>query len=136
MLGKIEHVALAVADLDRAVYHYDPLDGLLERGRSEIGDLARAAPSADVMTTAGAVLLIAATFWRSRFKYGLRAYRFTLLEAGHVAQNALLACTALGLASVPLGGFYDHFLDALLGLDGVDQSVLYAVSIGRPAEAS
>ena len=30
---------------------------------------------------------ITAMFWRSRFKYGARAYRFTLLEAGHVAQN-------------------------------------------------
>jgi SagB-type dehydrogenase family enzyme len=74
-------------------------------------------------------------FWRTRFKYGLRGYRFALLEAGHVVQNVLLACTALGLAAVPVGGFYDRPVDALLGADGVNESVVYAVSLGRPAES-
>jgi SagB-type dehydrogenase family enzyme len=74
-------------------------------------------------------------FWRSRFKYGLRGYRFTLLEAGHLVQNVLLSCTALGLAAVPIGGFYDRPVDELLGVDGVNESVVYAVSLGRPSTA-
>ena len=40
---------------------------------------------------AAVTVVFAATFWRSRFKYGQRAYRFALLEAGHAAQNLLLA---------------------------------------------
>ena len=76
--------------------------------------------------------MFAATFWRSRFKYGLRAYRFALLEAGHAAQNLLLAATALDLAAVPLGGFFDRILDATLGLDGVDRSSLYVICVGSP----
>ena len=76
---------------------------------------------------------ISGVFWRSRFKYGLRGYRFVLLEAGHAAQNLLLAATALGLASVPVGGFYDRELERLLQVDGVNESALYALSLGRPA---
>jgi nitroreductase len=53
-----------------------------------------------------------------------------LLEAGHVVQNVLLAATALELAAVPLGGFYDRRLDELIGVNGVDESSLYLVCIG------
>ena len=81
-------------------------------------------------------------FWRSRFKYGARAYRFTLLEAGHVGQNLLLAATALGLASVPIGGFFDREVDAFLGVDGLHEASLYLFPLGgramktaRPADS-
>jgi SagB-type dehydrogenase family enzyme len=71
-------------------------------------------------------------FWRSRFKYGQRGYRFTLLEAGHLVQNVVLMCAALDLAAVPIGGFYDRPVDMLLGADGVNESIVYAVCLGRP----
>ena len=48
------------------------------------------------MDTAAAAILIGAVFFRSVFKYGERGYRFVLIEAGHVAQNALLACAGRG----------------------------------------
>jgi SagB-type dehydrogenase family enzyme len=76
------------------------------------------------------LILVAAIFGRARFKYGLRGYRFALLEAGHVAQNLLLAAAALGLAAVPLGAFYDRRTDEFLRLDGVNESTLYTVALG------
>ena len=72
-------------------------------------------------------------FWRSRFKYGARAYRFALMEAGHVGQNLLLAAAALGLDAVPLGGFYDRNVDAFLGVDGIYEASLYLVPVGYGA---
>jgi SagB-type dehydrogenase family enzyme len=75
------------------------------------------------------VAVIAATFARSRAKYGLRGYRFALLEAGHVGQAIVLTATAMGLSSLPLGGFVDTEVDRMLGLDGVDRSVLYLVCV-------
>ena len=58
----------------------------------------------------------------------------TLLHARAYAQNLLLAATALDLAAVPLGGFFDHLLDRALGLDGVDRSSLYVVCVGSPGD--
>ena len=124
-----------VDGIDPGVYRFDPL----ERGLEDIG----VEPDAIVETTAYPELVeeaalsvvLAATFWRSRFKYGQRAYRFTLLEAGHVSQNLLLAATALSLAAVPLGGFYDRRLDEALGLDGVNRSAIYLVCIGSRSDA-
>jgi SagB-type dehydrogenase family enzyme len=127
-------VATRVAGLQERIHQYDPLAGTLVRLPAPAAAALGVTPFADLTSEAAAVLVIAAVFWRSRFKYGLRAYRFTLLEAGHVAQNVLLACTALGLAAIPLGGFYDRRLDELLDLDGVDESSLYVICFGPPQE--
>ena len=75
-------------------------------------------------------VVVTAMFWRSRFKYGARGYRFALLEAGHLAQNAVLASTALDLPALPLGGFYDRRLDRLVGADGLDEATVHAIVLG------
>ena len=121
-----------VDGLPCALYHFDPLRRVLERIRQgELEEDVRAASVYDdVALGCGALFLVSAMFWRTRFKYGLRGYRFALLECGHLAQNLLLAATALDLAAVPLGGFYDRRVDELLGIDGVNESALYAVATG------
>jgi SagB-type dehydrogenase family enzyme len=113
-------------------YHFDPLAESLEVLANEGPQppLGRLTAYPDLFDGAGVVFLIAAMFWRTRFKYGLRGYRFALLEAGHLAQNMLLTATALGLVAVPVGGFFDRLVDEFVGLDGVNESVLYAVSVG------
>ena len=126
--------ATHVDGLQARIHHYDPLAGTVVRLPAPAAAVRGTTPYAKLVSEAAAVLVIAAVFWRSRFKYGLRAYRFTLLEAGHVAQSILLACAALGLAALPLGGFYDRRLDELLDLDGVDESSLYAICLGPPGE--
>jgi SagB-type dehydrogenase family enzyme len=124
-----------VEGLQPGLYHFDPLRRVLERLRVEdlTDGIAAAAIYPEPTTRCGALILVTGIFWRTRFKYGLRGYRFALLEAGHVAQNVLLAATAYRLAAVPLAGFYDARLEAVLGLDGVEESVLYAVAVGRRA---
>jgi SagB-type dehydrogenase family enzyme len=128
--------AVRVTDLAAGIYHYDPLAHQLEQIEQidEIGRTLAEATYAPTRLDPAAALFISAMFWRSRFKYGLRAYRFTLFEAGHVAQNVLLAAAALRLAALPLGSFYDRLIDDLLGLDGVNESVLYPILAGLPAD--
>jgi SagB-type dehydrogenase family enzyme len=124
-------VALSVESLEAAAYHYDPFRHRLER----IGAGARAALGAALVDptladSASALVVITAMFWRSRFKYGLRGYRFALLEAGHVVQNIVLAATALRVPALPLGGFYDRRVDDLVDADGLDEATVYAVLLG------
>ena len=124
-----------VEGLEASLYHYDPLRHVLERlAPLPVIVGSDLSPYGDLLERCGAVIAITAMFWRSRFKYGHRAYRFTLLEAGHAAQNALLAAAALGLAAVPLGGFYDRAVDALLGVDGLHEAALYLVPVGSAAD--
>lgn len=127
-------VALHVEGLAHDLYHYDPLRHALELlHRDAIGDqLRNLSVYPELVEPAAAIVLVAAMFWRSRFKYGLRGYRFALLEAGHLGQNLLLAAAAFDLAAVPIGGFYDARVDKLLQIDGVNESVVYGFSIGYP----
>jgi len=127
-------LALDVDGVDAGVYHYDPpRHGLCQLAGLSAGELARLTPFPELLVPAALVLLVTAVFWRSRFKYGLRGYRFSLLEAGHVGQNALLAAWSLGLAAVPIGGVYEGRVEELLGVEGVDESLVYVISVGRRA---
>ncbi len=123
--------AQRVEQLERALYHYDPLRSVLEHVRPlESGELEGLTPYDELLVPSAAVTMISAVFWRSRFKYGQRAYRFALLEAGHVAQGFVLAATALDLAACPVGGFYDRLVDAFLGIDGLYEASLYLLPVG------
>jgi SagB-type dehydrogenase family enzyme len=126
--------AQRVEGLDRALYHYDPLRGVLEHLRPlESDELEGLTPYDELLVPSAAVTMISAVFWRSRFKYGQRAYRFALLEAGHVAQSFVLAATALDVAACPVGGFYDRRVDAFLGVDGLYEASLYLLPVGTDA---
>jgi SagB-type dehydrogenase family enzyme len=126
-------VALRVARLRTGLYHFDPLRRTLELLRAtEAREVAPLTAYPELVVPSAAILVVTAMFWRTRFKYGLRGYRFALLEAGHVGQSLLLAATALGLAALPVGGFFDRRVDAFLGIDGVNESALYAFSVGAP----
>jgi SagB-type dehydrogenase family enzyme len=115
------------------VWRYRPQDHALERVRT--GDrgahLARAALGQDDVRRAPLRLVITAAIWRSAVKYKARAERYATLEAGHVAQNVLLECTALGLGAVPIGAFDDADVRRVLGISW-DETPLYIIAIGHP----
>lgn len=125
-----------VESLEGGVYHYDPWRHVLEclprRASHAVADLT-AYP--ELLEPASALVLVAAMFWRTRFKYALRGYRFALLEAGHVGQNLMLAATGLRIAALPVGGVYDRRVEETLGIDGVNESIVYAFAIG-PQDAA
>jgi SagB-type dehydrogenase family enzyme len=82
--------------------------------------------------TASVVVLIAACLQRTKHRYGERGYRYVLLDVGHLAQNLLLASSALGLGAMTTCGFFDDAANDLLRLDGLDEAVLYVAFLGRP----
>ena len=122
-----------VEGLERGLYHYDPLDHrlhILRRGdlRREI---ARACLEQDFLAEAAAVLILTAVHRRTAWKYGERAYRYVLLDAGHAAENIQLEAAALGLGSCPIGAFFDEELNRLLELREEEEFALLAVAVGR-----
>jgi SagB-type dehydrogenase family enzyme len=124
---------LRCASLEGAAHRYDPERHALERFPATVtpDELAEALYQPAIAATCGVFVAVVAVFARTRVKYGLRGYRFALLEAGHVVHGGLLAAAALGLTSLPIGGFVDRRLERLLGLDGVRESVVYSFAVGR-----
>ena len=128
-------VSLAVRWLlPRLSSFYAANPGLCLSIESVGGEVAACMLQRDVVREAAVVVLLAGFFDRVTFKYGDRGYRFTLLEAGHVAQNLNLAAGACGWGALNLGGCYDREVDDLIGLDGVSASAVYAVALGFPQE--
>lgn len=80
---------------------------------------------------APAVFVVTGTASRTQPRYGSRAERFVLLEAGHAAQNLLLQATALGLGAVPVGAFDDAGVSRALDLPRGERP-LYLIPVGHP----
>ncbi|MGH2598075.1 MAG: SagB/ThcOx family dehydrogenase [Dehalococcoidia bacterium] len=129
-------VVLAVTDLAPALYHYRVVEHTLERLRPTVPLerlLATTVPlQREYLRGVAAVLCLTANFPRFESKYGQQGYRALAAEAGVIAQNLILAATALGLRARPIGGFFDDLLNPVLGLDPAQEQFLLAVLLGHP----
>lgn len=125
-------IVFNVQELDPGLYFYNPLQNSLEylKEHDFTKELQEATYLHETISQASACIVMSAVMPRINFKYGERAYRFALLEAGHIAQNLLLAAQAESLGGLAVGGFLDDKVNAILGLDGCDEISLYMVLLG------
>ncbi len=130
--GALYPITVFVVDAS-GVCEYEPGRHALRPARA--GDLRRqlqaAALDQPCVGEAPLCLVITIAVARSASKYGSRAERYCLLEAGHLTQNVLLQATALGLAGVPVGAFEDRSVAEALGLPPSLRPV-YLVPLGYP----
>src|SRR5699024_11652872 len=81
--------------LKKGIYHFDPhrrgVVKLQNFSEKEVGEILLQEENVKNFSFA---VVISASFWLSRLKYGHRSYRFTYIEAGHVLQNMILLSTA------------------------------------------
>ena len=86
---------------------------------------------------ATAPLLIALTlrYPRHHWKYPQhgRALRVMQLETGHLGQTFYLSATEAGLGAFFTAAINDADIDAMLGLDGIEEGCVAVVGCGRPA---
>jgi SagB-type dehydrogenase family enzyme len=126
-----------VEGLERGVYHYAYRHHALELVRAEDlrAHVVEQGLGQEFLGQCGAVIFLTQILQRMRPKYQDRSYRYGLLEAGHIGENAYLAATELGLGACGIGAFMDDQINAMLGVDGVDEAVVYMLAVGHPATA-
>ena len=83
-------------------------------------------------------MVLTAVFARTAWVYrSARAYRAVLLEAGHFCQTFCLAATEIRLAPFCTGAFSEAAIESALGVDGVEESVVYVAGVGtRPRDVT
>ena len=136
-------IARAVDGLAPGAYRYDADRHGFERVDAQLDDdtfaaispmLGRVGEGAALIDAASvpALVVLVAHLDPLRVKYGLRALRSALLEAGHVAQNLGLVAAALGLRSVHLQAYVDDEVSSRLHLDGYSRVPVAVLPVGEP----
>lgn len=87
-----------------------------------------------MLHNASVIVVITADLHRQPCKYANRGYRYTLVEAGHVAQTIHLTASELGLSALEYCGFQDKALAQELNIE--DGSLAPILSIGLGHEAA
>jgi SagB-type dehydrogenase family enzyme len=122
------------------IYHYDDGGHSLElvRAGCSRAELKKLLAGQGWFCGCAFVVFLTAMFQRSQWKYEHpRAYRVVLAEAGHVCQTFCLTATWLGLAPFCTMALADTKIEQVLGVDGVAESVVYAMGAGlRPKRAA
>jgi SagB-type dehydrogenase family enzyme len=127
-------LARKVEGIAPGIYHYDAGGHRLQRLRTGL-------TAAEVQTylagqwwfrDAAFVVFLTAVFGRTQWKYDYaRAYRAILMEAGHLCQTFCLTATWLGLAPFCTIAVADTKIETSLGLDGISESIIYAMGAGH-----
>jgi SagB-type dehydrogenase family enzyme len=112
-----------VENFGKGVYKYKPheheLIKVLDGDKRE--ELAQAALGQEHIRNAAINIMFVAVFERTTVKYGERGFRYVYMEVGHAAQNVYLQATALNLATVTVGAFYDEQVKEVLNLPENEQ---------------
>ena len=118
-----------VENLNEGAYHYNFKNNLLEVLLKQKFEDKRKLTSPYLENVAASIFLTS-VMSRAEVKYGLRAYPYSYLEAGHIGQNIQLKCTEFGIGSCPVSGFIDDEVIKILDLtDG--EIPIYSVSVGN-----
>jgi len=117
-------------DLRPGLYHYHvrthSLEFLWPINKTKIK---QAFPSQKFVSESRAIIIITSAIERSVGKYGERAYRYSLIEAGHIAQNIYLISQAIKIGCCALGGFNDKKISELLDINIDEELPLYCIAI-------
>lgn len=75
-----------------------------------------------------------AVIYRMMWRYQERGYRYIHLDAGHICQNLYLAAESIDSGVCAIGAFDDDSLNSRLGIDGIEQFVVYVATCGKKIE--
>jgi SagB-type dehydrogenase family enzyme len=112
--------AFAVDGLEPGLYHYSVREFALRKlrdGAVALNHLKRGRPDLDFLKTVPAALLVSTNFWRSAWRYRQRAYRYALLDAGHLVQNLVSVASAIGIQTTTRLRMNDRTTRELIGVD-------------------
>lgn len=112
-----------VSSVDNGLYHFAIQNHSLDPLRK--GDV----PGVIHVEGRHLTFFLSAIFFRSAWKYRARAYRYHLLDTGHVAENLILALKASKLPFSVTYDFDDAAVNRLLGLDEQKEAALAIIEV-------
>ncbi|MDY6905933.1 MAG: SagB/ThcOx family dehydrogenase [Thermodesulfobacteriota bacterium] len=122
--------------LASGIYHYSAHRGGFTPLRDRHGYNALRPAFVPQPDQCSAVFVVSGIFFRSAWKYRERAYRYLLLDAGHLLENLRLSIAAAGFAGGLAFDFDDTAVNQWLCLDAAREVALGAIVLADgPSEA-
>ena len=121
-----------VEGLAKGFYKFIPKNHSLKKMMSvdKRTELCNAALKQASIEKAAAVIVMAAVYERTSFKYGERAERYVHIEVGSIAENVYLQGMTLGIGTVIIGAFIDKEVKSVLQLPE-DENPLAIMPLGK-----
>ncbi|GAP21342.1 SagB/ThcOx family dehydrogenase [Leptolinea tardivitalis] len=123
-----------VGTLAPGLYRYSAIKHCIYLTNNEVGineKITTACKEQGHVRTSAATFFWVADINRMAWRYSERAWRYVLLDAGHVCQNLYLAAESIHCGVCGIAAYDDDLLNAALGVNGKDELVVYAATIGK-----
>jgi len=127
-----------VVGIKPGLYYYHPIKHclvLLDESAEKATQIYEACMRQEMLKTSAVNIILSAVPYRTVWRYGQRGYRYLYLDAGHVGQNIHLAAEAIDGGACMIGAYLDEAMNEAIGVDGVEEFVIYIASIGKKADA-
>lgn len=129
-----------VKGLKSGLYHYNVKNHSLEMivktdTKKQAADLAEQFTAYQpYFKWSQAIFLMVARFYRNfwKYPYDVNSYGLILMDAGHLGQTFYLVCTELGLGAFFTPAINSVQIEAILGLDPVNEGAIAISGCGKP----
>jgi SagB-type dehydrogenase family enzyme len=127
-----------VEGVQSGIYRYLPLEHqlLLEGRRDNLLEDTHRACLQPFVAKAAVIFVWSVIPYRSEWRYSFLAHKVIAQETGHFCQNLYLASEAICAGACALGTYDQEAMDALLGLDGKNEFVIYIAAAGKVARGA
>ncbi len=123
-----------VEGLAKGLYRYLPADHALvpvSRPQRLEEKVSEACMGQRFAGSAAVTFIWSVVRYRTEWRYPGASIKILALDVGHVCQNLYLACEAIGCGTCAIAAYDQEKADALLGLDGDDEFVIYIAPVGK-----
>lgn len=129
-----------VEGVEPGIYHYLPASHEIEVWEEKADyteELKEALCGQAFAALAPATFVWSVNPYRTEWRYGLKAHKYMMIDAGHVCENLYLACEAAGCGTCAIGAYDQELLDELLGFapgpsgETDNEFAVYAAPVGK-----
>lgn len=131
--NEIYFVVFNIEGLENGVYHYNLNLNFLEfiKKGSFKKELKEIILEQELIEKSSFAVIITSYYKSLKRKYNARAYRYTLMDSGHIMQNMYLSSVAINIGFCSIGGFLDNKLENFLNLNLEYEIPLYIGIAGK-----
>jgi len=123
-----------VDELDKGLYRYLPKEHkllFLKNQEGMMDKIYEACCQQAFVRESALMFFWTAIPYRTEWRYSILSHKMIAIDAGHLCQNLYLACEAIDGGMCAIGKYSQEKMNALLGVDGIDEMSIYAAALGK-----